>query len=182
MCGNCNWKPKHPAQHGSANRPESAHGSCDVTLNLQTSNARKAPLETAACSSTSEHPKLGSRNRKALLATFPPIEGTPPLRRLKTVLPPQSHRHSQPLTLSRSSAAHPPALRSSPGRSCHAHAAAHASPPLDAHAVKGGASSPRLRKPRARRLPPIGKQSGACLAPHVRVQPRRLCPRGLWLR
>ena len=47
----------------------------------------------------------------------------------ESVLPPPGHRHSQPLTLSCSSAAHPPALRSSAGRSCHVHATAHASPP-----------------------------------------------------
>lgn len=124
-----------------------AFGRRTVTLNMEAAIVSKLAMETEAPRSTCERPTSGKRHWKPQPPLHKRIPEAPkpslesPARNVssyrrnttaatfESVLPPPGHRHSQPLTLSCSSATHPPALQSSAGRSCHAHATAHASSP-----------------------------------------------------
>ena len=157
------WKLRCHAQPANIQRSESATGNRSLQLHKRTPEAWKPQSESSARN-------VSAYRRNTAAATF-------------------ENRSAAPEPSAQPTANVVPLVRGPPARAAVFAGAfvpracrGACKPPLDAHAVKGGASSPRLRKPRARRLPPIGKQSGACLAPHVRVQPRRLCPRGLWLR
>ena len=108
---------------------EAATGNRSALLNPETPNVMQPRQKADAVYSTSESSTSRTRRWKAQPATSSPTPTSPPLQRLKEFCHPTGPCHYHPLTLSRLSATHPPALRSAPGRSCHPQATAHGTPP-----------------------------------------------------